>query len=315
MSVETLPNEVITLVWGATSFTAIPLETFIWPSTLFAIEEVMLQDRILDARTLDTGMVGLVTAKNALVVYSREKKRIVQEIKCEEQSLLYAAQIYPSGRKGIIVAVGTVFNDIQIWYPSKFLTEDASTSVVPIDRRLKGHEGCIFSIRFNAEGTLLASCSDDRTIRVWSIIGGVCLATGFGHLARVWDVRFFPSDLTNDQYLLSTSEDASAFLWHFSLTDGKLAVLEQYHGHGGKHVWSQAISSTGAIAATGGNDGGVSIWDISGYPGRTGKYSDDIHWTTQSPPDMESGDKTKADPIKGYCCVNDDTLLITTKSG
>jgi WD repeat-containing protein 6 len=191
-----------------------------------------------------------------------------------------------------------------------------SAAVVPISKRLLGHEGCIFSLRFNENGNLLASCSDDRTIRIWDATEAKCLAIGFAHVARVWDVRFIPSTDANDEniYLLSTSEDTSALLWQFSPTTRKLKVQERYLGHWGKHVWSQDVSSDGTMAATGGNDGAVNIWDIGGWKTRTGQGTDDIFWSEKSLSLTVDG-KERIDPIKGYQCVGEDRLMMTTKSG
>jgi WD40 repeat protein len=276
--------------------------------------EVTMPDWILDARAIDASTIGLVTAHNTLFTYSLQSKRVTQRINCDEQSLLYAAQIYISESKKVTIATGTVFNEIQIWHPSTTLHSKTTTSTIPITTRLQGHEGCIFSLRFNETGNLLASCSDDRTIRVWDITSGTCIAIGFAHIARVWDVRFLPNSTATEVFLLSNSEDTTALLWRLSLTDRTLKVQERYQGHGGKHVWSQAVSSDGTLAATGGNDGGVNIWDIGEWKARAGQNSKGTYWTEKSPRMVVDG-KEKTDEIKGYCSVDDDRLLITTKSG
>lgn len=232
--------------------------------------------------------------------------------------MLYAAQIRISENRDALVASGTVFNEIQLWHPSGLSFVGSHTTITPasITKRLKGHEGCIFSLRFNEEGNMLASCSDDRTIRVWDVKEGTCLVIGFAHIARVWDVRFLPSNpeyCDGNTFLLSNSEDTTALLWKFSPSVRKLCVQERYHGHGGKHVWSQAISSDGMVAATGGNDGTVNIWDISGWRNRIEEGSD-VFWK-EKPLKVSVDGKERLDSIKGYCCVDKDRLLLTTNSG
>jgi WD40 repeat protein len=310
--VENLPDEILVLLWGATSFTHAPLAEFLL-SNPSALSEITMPDWILDARAITPSTIGLVTAHNTLFIYSLEQRQIIQEINCEEQSLLYAGQIYRASDGTITIATGTVFNEIQVWHPFPTPHSSPSRSTVSITKRLQGHEGCIFSLRFNGPGNLLASCSDDRTIRVWNVTDGSCVAVGFGHIARVWDVRFLP-DRSNEIFLMSTSEDTTAYLWNLSLVDRTLKVHEKYHGHGGKHVWSQAISSDGALAATGGNDGGVSIWDVAGRKSRIGDSPNEIYWTEKSPTVVVDG-KEIVDVIKGYSCVDDDRFLMTTKSG
>jgi WD repeat-containing protein 6 len=316
--VEVLPDDVLVLLWGATSFAAVSLNEFFAQASSKAIPEIVISDWILDARLLDSKTVLLVTAHNSLLVYSLEAGTLLRRYDCEEQSLLYAAQLYLTNDKDVLVATGTVFNEIQLWRPlaNSLSKESDSITRVPIAKRLNGHEGCIFSLRFNEEGNLLASCSDDRTIRVWDVKQGTYLAIGFAHIARVWDVRFLPtlSNSEDEIYLLSSSEDTSAILWHFNMSEQTLKVQEQYHGHGGKHVWSQAISYDGNMAATGGNDGGVSIWDIGGWKDRLGSTTSNIYWKEPSQRVTING-KDKVDLIKGYRCLDHDNLLMTTGSG
>jgi WD40 repeat protein len=315
--VEELPDEILVLFWGVTSFTCLPLEKLLNPVEYLEDSEIITPGWILDARVLNTTTIGLVTAQNAFLTYSLKSRTFFQRFNCEQQSLLYAAQLYLAGENDIIVATGTVFNEIQLWRPFENSTADnsKSASVIPISKRLLGHEGCIFSLRFNDNGNLLASCSDDRTIRIWDIAEAKCLAIGFAHIARVWDVRFVPCPDTNDEniYLLSTSEDTSALLWRFSPATCKLKVQERYHGHWGKHVWSQDVSSDGTMAVTGGNDGSVNIWDIGGWKTRIGLETD-LFWTEKSLSVTVDG-KERIDPIKGCQCVGEDRLMMTTKSG
>ena len=312
-AVEELPDEVLVLIWGAASFACLPLSMLLEPSEISENAEIIAPDWILDARLLEPTMAVLVTAHNTLHAYSLTGETFLSRWNCEEQSLLYAAQMYLLSAKDVLVAAGTVFNEIQIWRP---LSHSFTTTIVPIQNRLVGHEGCIFSLRFNESGNLLASCSDDRTIRVWDLKEGTCLAIGFAHIARVWDVRFIPCTDARDGniYLLSTSEDTSALLWQFSQATRKLKVQEKYQGHRGKHVWSQAISSDGTVAVTGGNDGAVNIWDIGGWRGRDKHGDSDVYWSEKSPSVIVDG-KEQVDPIKGYRCLDENRLLLITRSG
>lgn len=263
---------------------------------------------------IDSEMIGLVTAHNALHLFSLKTKAFIRRFNCEEQSLLYAAQIYLTSQNDIIVASGTVFNEIQIWGPALKSRTNPVTSLVPIGQRLKGHEGCIFSLRFNRDGTLLASCSDDRTIRVWDLEQGKSLAIGFAHLARVWDVRFVPFKHIQGEFLFSTSEDTSAILWQFSRDNGRLKVLERYNGHSGKHVWSQDVSSDGSIAVTGGNDGAINLWELRQWNIRRAQGDNEISWKEKALT-VDDGGKEKVDMIRGCKCLDKDRLILTTQSG
>ena len=56
---------------------------------------------------------------------------------------------------------------------------------------------------------MVASVSDDRTVRVWN--GDKQLASMYGHTARIWKVR--PLEADQGIRLVSSSEDATVRLW------------------------------------------------------------------------------------------------------
>lgn len=80
-------------------------------------------------------------------------------------SCRYSARFFGNTRSDLMLASGTVFNEVHLWRISD-RNEDGDGVVY---RRLVGHEGVIFGVRFNPEATMISSVSDDRTIRVWSL--------------------------------------------------------------------------------------------------------------------------------------------------
>ncbi|RUS31132.1 hypothetical protein BC938DRAFT_478404 [Jimgerdemannia flammicorona] len=78
----------------------------------------------------------------------------------------YSARFHGRTRSNLVLASGTVFNQVLIWDATSPNEHDGESVV---RRRLIGHEGVIFGIRFNEEGKMIASVSDDRTIRVWKL--------------------------------------------------------------------------------------------------------------------------------------------------
>jgi WD40 repeat protein len=65
------------------------------------------------------------------------------------------------------LACGTVFNEVLLW---KVTDKQASDDKVSVRMRLTGHDGVIFSVRYNQERQLLCSVSDDRSIKVWKAV-------------------------------------------------------------------------------------------------------------------------------------------------
>ncbi|OCL04886.1 WD40 repeat-like protein, partial [Glonium stellatum] len=183
----------------------------------------------------------------------------VSELTASSRCILYSAHILWLSLDWILVAAGTAFGEILVW---SWIRNEASSTSTLLHHVFTGHEGSIFGVQISEElplsdpagpRRLLASCSDDRSIRIWDIsnlpnanmsktrqegadalhmretgfganaldIGdsnSLCLAIGWGHLSRVWTVQFFEPGRNvghNNKsiQLISTGEDATSRLW------------------------------------------------------------------------------------------------------
>ena len=113
--------------------------------------------------------------------------------------------------------------------------------------------GGIWAVAFSPDGALLASGSDDRTIKLWDVATRRSLATLRGHTDWVWSVAFSP----DGALLASGSEEYRVRLW--DLNTGQF--LTSLHGHTNR-VRSVAFSPDGALLASAGDDQTVRLWDV-----------------------------------------------------
>ncbi|KAG9698554.1 WD40 repeat-like protein, partial [Aureobasidium melanogenum] len=230
---------------------------------------------------------ALITAHNALLLLELDWTTDLQELTSNSRCILYSAHIHWITATRILVSSGTVFGDIIVWSCS--LQENSVPSSV-LHHVLIGHEGSIFGVQIFEDTSsesekkptrLLASCSDDRTIRIWDISslpntatdpqaaadltsaretgfganvadvlpdntsGGRCIARGWGHASRIWGVKFIPShDPKLFSYVVSFGEDATHQFWSLGETSPDQFALTHLGGsclHSGKNIWSWAI--------------------------------------------------------------------------
>ena len=227
------------------------------------------------------------------------KKKILAKLVSGPSCVLYSAHARHTSR-GLLVAAGTVFGEIVVWSANKEERSDSWNSKI-LNVAL-GHKGSVFGVslsdvlNFDGQSSrLLASCSDDRTVKLWKVDGESSrsddtddgsshlvrlsdvtgfgdadnkpqslLANAWGHSSRIWTVKFLPASLSPEKRrinLISTGEDASFHLWEATL-GGSSA--------GNNFEWAE-LRNLNAFS----NHSGKNIWSYD-YHILKGKY---VHYT------------------------------------
>lgn len=132
-------------------------------------------------------------------------------------------------------------------------TQSAIPRGLTLRHTLHGHKEFISRIAWSPDGRVLASCSFDRTIKLWDTEIGELHRTFEGHSLNIHSVAWSP----NGRLLASGSWDKTIKLW--DVASGQLR--RTLTGHSGT-VFSVAWSPDGRWLASGSSDRTVRLWDL-----------------------------------------------------
>jgi hypothetical protein len=201
---------------------------------------IFLDDLVQDVAFMDgSSEAGGAQQERMVVGFSHNNIQVwdwsggvcLYSARCVDPCILYSMTLEVEAHT-VVVFAGTVYNQVLVWTADTTTaaagtTARADQTVRPIIQKLCGHEGVLFKMSVHREAGLVASVSDDRSVRLWRLRtdsgatkeGGVVprsssfvrsivgLAEGsdcdstdrlgfhqewaaWGHQARIWDVEF-----------------------------------------------------------------------------------------------------------------------------
>lgn len=119
---------------------------------------------------------------------------------------------------------------------------------------LRGHKGPIWSVAFSPDGSLLATGSDDTSLRLWDPASGRETEVLSGHGGAVFAVAFAHSG----KFLLSSDGDGVIHFWDVASRKERPALA--HHNSNARRV---VISSDDKVVAIGNSVQGIELWDLN----------------------------------------------------
>lgn len=172
------------------------------------------------------------------------------------------------GSDGQTLVSGSWDNTIKVWNLNTALTQSHILGDGLLCT-LNGHTNGISCVAISPDGQLLASGSEDSTIKLWYIpdserVLWSPLLTLSGHSAAVKSVAIGP----DEQTIVSGSADKTIKVW--DLHSGELKHTIEGHANWVKSV---AVSPDGQILASGGQEKIIKLWHL-----QTGELLRTLEW-------------------------------------
>lgn len=123
--------------------------------------------------------------------------------------------------------------------------------------RLTGHEEEVVDISFSPDRNIIATASQDGTVKLWNLEGKQIKSFSAANNAKFWGISFSPKG----QILAAASTDGTVRLWRLNGKDiEEVEPLKVSKGW----VWDISFSPDGQVLASADSSGTVKLWQFDG---------------------------------------------------
>ncbi len=155
--------------------------------------------------------------------------------------------------QGQLLASASYDRTIRLWQIEGSQREIQNRPCYSLLSTLSGHAWAVLTVAFSPDGKILATGSDDNTIKLWEVNTGQLICTLVGHSWSVVAVAF----TADGETLLSASCDKTVKLWRVSTAE-EIVTLS---GHIDS-VSAVAVSKVTQLIASGSRDKTIKLWQL-----------------------------------------------------
>lgn len=140
-----------------------------------------------------------------------------------------------------------------VFVPDRISNADDDLFELPSSHSVRAHEKDVNAVIMAPNDSMIATGSQDKTIKLWKTSDLSSIATLSGHKRGIWKLAFSPIDRS----LVSASGDRTIKLW--SMVD--YSCLQTFEGHTASVLTVKFINN-GTQLVSGSADGLIKLWTI-----------------------------------------------------
>ncbi|KAH0785441.1 F-box-like/WD repeat-containing protein TBL1XR1 [Histomonas meleagridis] len=165
-------------------------------------------------------ILSTITCKHNAILDASWKNESVYAVGCDDGFVLIFDPEVNNGKILEMAGHNETVNGVSWSLNGEFLASCSDDKTIRLWKDgnsivLKGHTNPVYAVRWNEKG-ILASASFDNTLRIWDPQNGTCLHTLQSHTMQIYAICFSP----DGELIASGSADQSIKVWRVS--DGKL---------------------------------------------------------------------------------------------